>query len=110
MATVEITHVAFQTFSMLSRYMLEFIGANKTLALAEKLVGVVDEKLSEAPLHGPVCHELESLGVTDYRQLTVDKYKVIYRYDELTQTVYVMAFLRHKQSVQQLLIAHSLLL
>lgn len=44
------------------------------------------------------------LGVTHYRQITYKKYKVLFRLDEDQQEAYVMAFMRQKQSAQQLLI------
>ncbi|WP_228517670.1 type II toxin-antitoxin system Phd/YefM family antitoxin [Aliidiomarina indica] len=48
--------------------------------------------------------ERDVLGVTDYRQLTYQDDKILFRFDETTSTVYVMAFLRQRHSAQQLLI------
>ena len=110
MTKIEITHVAFQTLSIVTRYMEEFIGLEQALSLADQLISITATKLAGNPQQCPVCHELELLGVTDYKQLTIDKYKIIYRYDDSSDIVYVTAFMRQKQSAQQLLIAHSLLL
>lgn len=110
MTKIEITHVAYQTLSVVTRYMEAFIGLEQALSLAEQLINITATKLAENPQQCPVCHELELLGVTDYKQLTIDQYKIIYRYDNSANVVYVTAFMRQKQSTQQLLIAHSLLL
>ena len=48
--------------------------------------------------------ELEMLGITDYRQVIYKIYKVLFRLDEQQQEAHVMAFMRRKQSAQQLLI------
>ena len=50
----------------------------------------------------PISHELETLGITDYRVVLVDNYKILFRLDE-DKTSYVMAFLRQKQNTQELL-------
>ncbi|MEE2023105.1 type II toxin-antitoxin system RelE/ParE family toxin [Alkalimonas mucilaginosa] len=114
MTQLVVTRLAHQTLLMLTRYMTEFLGAEQALSLAEQLLGYCKERLDlgqmgPGPLQFPLCYELERLGVTDYRQITVDKYKILYRYDADKDTAFVMAFLRQKQSAQQLLIAYSLL-
>jgi plasmid stabilization system protein ParE len=109
MTTAKITDVGYKTLRMLTRYMIDSIGLENALDLAQQLTDISINKLSENPLQCPVCHELEMLGVTDYRQLTIDKYKVLYRYEESNDRVLIQAFMRHKQSAQQLLIMHSLL-
>ncbi len=110
MTKIEVTHAAYQSLSIITRYMKEFIGLEQAISLAEQLINVTTLKLTENPQQCPVCHELELLGVTDYKQLTIDKYKILYRYDDRLNIVYVTAFMRYKQSAQQLLIAQSLLL
>ncbi|MFT4925430.1 MAG: plasmid stabilization system protein ParE [Phenylobacterium sp.] len=110
MSKVEITHVGYQTLRMLTRYMTEFIGFDRSLDLAQRLLSICENKLSANPDSCPICHELELLGISDYKQLTVDKYKILYRYDETQNCVFITAFMRQKQSAQQLLIDHSLLL
>jgi plasmid stabilization system protein ParE len=84
-------------------------GLENSRELARRLMSICESELSENPNRCPVCHELEMLGVCDYKQLTVDKYKVLFRYDETQERVFITAFMRHKQSVNQRLIDHSLL-
>ncbi len=109
MAKVEITRVGFETLTILARYITEFVGEIDALTFADQLLTRTSERLAEYPLQCPVCHELEKIGVTDYRQLTVDKYKVLYRYNDIQDTVYVTGFMRHRQSAQELLLTYVLL-
>ncbi len=45
----------------------------------------------------------------DYREFTFEKYKVLYRDDDIKDIAYVMAFMRQKQSAQELLVSCALL-
>ena len=82
MSTVKITSIGFDTLALLVRYMGAFIGESEALQLGEDLIDVAIQKLESFPLQCPVCHELDLLGVTDYRQFTIDdRYKILYRYD-----------------------------
>lgn len=101
---VEITSFGFETLDILTRYMSEFVGAEGAESLAMQLIDIVQEVLSSRPESCPICHELELLGVVDYKQLTFDNYKILYRYDSNKHVSYVMAFMRQRQSAQELLI------
>lgn len=109
MSKVEITELGFTTLSILGRYQSAFMSVEAALSEMEVLVDQALLKLTDNPLQCPVCHELESLGVMDYRQITFEKYKALYRYDAVADTAYIMAFMRHRQSAQELLIQYSLL-
>ncbi|KKO49458.1 hypothetical protein VT06_06400 [Arsukibacterium sp. MJ3] len=109
MSKVEVTQVAVQSLTMLSRYMAEFISPADALKVVSQLLNLSQQRLSDNPLQFPLCHELERLGVMDYRQITVDKYKILYRYDPSLDTAFITAFMRQKQSAQQLLIDYTLL-
>jgi hypothetical protein len=65
MSKVEVTQLAAQTLTMLSRYMAEFIGNDEALKLAAQLLQLSQQKLHDNPLQFLLCHELERLGVTD---------------------------------------------
>lgn len=109
MSKVEITELGFSTLNMLTRYMVEFVGEDAAIAVVEDLLDRLDVYISANPLGCQVCHELELIGVMDYRQFTFDKYKVLYRYDDLKDVSYVMVFMRQKQSAQELLVSCALL-
>lgn len=109
MSKLEITELGFSTLNMLTRYMTEFIGQEDALKAMDELLDKLEVSVCAYPLGCQVCHELELIGVVDYRQFTFDKYKVLYRYDDLQDVSYVMAFMRQKQSAQELLVSCALL-
>lgn len=61
--------------------------ADYVLARIEKLVLSLDE----LPDRGNVPKELGSLGIRDYRELHFKPYRVIYRIENETVTVYLVA-------------------
>lgn len=108
MAKVEITNTGFETLYFLEQYMVEFISNPESLT--EQLLDIAANRLAKYPEISPVCPELEHIGVFDYLQLTVDSdYKILYRYDKPTDTVFVSAFMRAKQSAEKLLVRFALL-
>ncbi|MCB1616261.1 MAG: type II toxin-antitoxin system RelE/ParE family toxin [Pseudomonadales bacterium] len=108
MAKIEITRVGFETLLILERYMAEFISNPEELS--EQLIDIAVDKLAKNPQICPICPELELIGVTDYLQLTIDnQYKVLYRFDEQKNTVFITAFMRAKQSAEKLLVQYALL-
>ncbi len=109
MTRVELTETGFETLFLLTRYMTEYIGEDKAIDLADKLINTAEKLLSSNPKSAPVCHELELIGVTDYLQLTFEKYKILYRYDDSEKCVYLTAFMRHRQSAQSLLVSYALI-
>jgi mRNA-degrading endonuclease RelE of RelBE toxin-antitoxin system len=108
LAKVEITNIGFETLYFLERYMVEFISDPESLT--EQLLDIAANKLAKHPRGCPVCPELEHIGVFDYLQLTIESdYKILYRYDQPTDTVFVTVFMRAKQSVEKLLVRFALL-
>ncbi|UZE97618.1 hypothetical protein [Alkalimarinus alittae] len=108
MANVEITHIGLETLYYLEQYMVEFISEPELLT--EQLLDIAADKLAKHPEIRPVCPELEHIGVFDYLQLTIDSgYKILYRYDKPTDTVFVTAFMRAKQNAEKLLLRFALL-
>ena len=108
MANVEITHVGLETLYYLEQYMVEFISDPESLI--EQLLDIAADKLAKHPESSPVCPELEHIGVLYHLQLTIDSdYKILYRYDKPSDTVFVTAFMRAKQSAEKLLVRFALL-
>lgn len=108
MAKVEITHLGLETLYMLEQFMGDYISNPENLS--DQLLNIAESRLAEFPLACPVCPELEHIGVTDYLQLTIDEnYKILYRYDESSNTAFVTAFMRSKQSAEKLLVRYALL-
>lgn len=106
--SVEFTQVAKVTLLILKRYMTQHVGASEAESILRDLISHSVSQLGEHPQQYPVCHELDMLGVSDYQQLTYKKYKIIFRNDVTNNRVLVMAFLRQRQSAQQLLIDYVL--
>jgi hypothetical protein len=108
LAKVKITNIGFETLYFLEQYMVEFISDPESLT--EQLLDLAANKLAKHPEISPVCPELEHIGLFEYLQLTVDSgYKILYRYDKPTDTVFVTAFMRTKQSAEKLLVRFALL-
>jgi len=108
LAKIEITNVGFETLFLLEQYMEEFISDPESLS--EQLVDIAADKIANLPESCPICPELESIGVTDYLQLTIDgNYKILYRYDKDIEIVYITVFMRTKQSAEKLLVQYALL-
>ena len=59
-------------------------------ALLETLYAAM-EGLASFPLRGPVPSELETLGITDWRQISLWPYRIIYTLEGETVTVAVIA-------------------
>ena len=66
---VVMTQLGFESLYMLERYMSEYLSDPE--ALSEQLIDISEAKL-KFPL-GPVCPELEYIGVTDYFSLPLSK-------------------------------------
>ena len=97
---VHFTELSYKTLAVLTRYMESFLGQEEAIRLGHQLLAT--NKLGDNPLQFPISHELETLGITDYRVMLVDNYKILFRLDEKDKTSYVMAFLRQKQNTQEL--------
>lgn len=105
---VVFTEVAKITLQILQRYMTQHVGESEAERILRELITHSASQLVDNPAQYPVCHELDMLGVSDYQQLTYKNYKIIFRTDQASHTVLVMAFLRQRQSAQQLLIDYVL--
>ena len=99
---VHFTELSYKTLAVLTRYMESFLGQEEAIRLGHQLLDFATNKLGDNPLQFPISYELETLGITDYRVMLVDNYKILFRLDEKDKTSYVMAFLRQKQNTQEL--------
>ncbi|MCK7459060.1 hypothetical protein [Idiomarina aminovorans] len=100
---VHFTELSYKTLATLTRYMEAFLGEKEAIRLGHQLLDFATNKFGDNPLQFPISHELETLGITDYRVVLVDNYKLLFRLNEEDRTSYVMAFLRQKQNIQELL-------
>ncbi|WP_341714063.1 type II toxin-antitoxin system RelE/ParE family toxin [Erythrobacter sp.] len=59
-------------------------------ALLDTLVEAM-ESLGTFAGRGPVVHELDAIGIRDYRQISVSPYRIIYHVEDSTVTVLLVA-------------------
>ncbi|MEI8631614.1 hypothetical protein P4S72_04815 [Vibrio sp. PP-XX7] len=73
--------------------------------LDQLMVQIINETTEKINLiaERAVCPELAQIGISDYRQLNLlNKYKVLFRYEKTSDQVFVVAFMRQKQSAEKL--------
>ncbi len=81
-----------------------YIVLNRSNAQANALLEGVLEKivtLEEFPLRCPVCPELNSLGIADFRQIYHGPYRLIYRVNDTI--VYIMVIADSRRDMKALL-------
>lgn len=78
-------------------------------ARIKPLVDGVLDTLSDYPLSYPVAPELLELGITRFRRMLVDSYRVFYAVDENASTVTLVLFIHQRQSVQRALQDYAIL-
>lgn len=87
---VRLTLAGRRDLEQLRRYLLETVGAARA---REVLIGIRDAftTLSSFPERGAHPKELRDVGDFDYRQLIVDRYRIIYRIEGQRVLIFVVA-------------------
>jgi toxin ParE1/3/4 len=73
---------------------LRYIANTDSASAADHVLGQIEKlvlSLDELPDRGNVPKELAALGIRDYRELHFKPYRVIYRVEAETVTVYLVA-------------------
>ncbi|QQE91188.1 type II toxin-antitoxin system RelE/ParE family toxin [Azotobacter chroococcum] len=73
------------------------------------LVAEVIRRLADHPLGYPISAQASELGITHYRELNLDGYRVFYECDEEKRLVVVLLILGQRQSNEQQLIHYCLM-
>ncbi|PAU76711.1 type II toxin-antitoxin system RelE/ParE family toxin [Halomonas salipaludis] len=76
---------------------------------SRRLVGTALERLSERPGAYPACRLALELGISHYRELLIDGYRIIYRHWPEQQQVSIYLFAHQRQDFKQLLFEYQLL-
>jgi toxin ParE1/3/4 len=100
MFEVRITKGAERDLEALHNYVV----VNRSGKEAEALLdGILDKiiTLEEFPLRGPICPELDRLGISEFRQIYHGPYRLIYRV--VDKTVYVMIIADSRRDMKALL-------
>ena len=107
---IQITQTGFNTLFQLKSYMSNYLTEQQVAKLFRTLMAQTTEQLSPIPKRA-VCSELSGIGIYDYLQLNLlKKYKVLYRYDNNSDRIYIIAFMRQRQSAEKLLVDLALML
>ena len=81
-----------------------YTAANRSAAEADALLDRILDKiitLEKFPLRGPVCPELDRLGIAEFRQIYHEPYRLIYRLND--KVVYVMIVADSRRDMKALL-------
>ncbi|GGD82675.1 type II toxin-antitoxin system RelE/ParE family toxin [Croceicoccus mobilis] len=65
-------------------------GPDGSDALLDALVEAI-ESLGTFAARGPVVHELDAIGIREYRQLSLNPYRIVYHLEGTTVTVLIVA-------------------
>ena len=87
--------------------LLNIVGYIKkdSLNAAKKVYGQIKESAQSSnffPLRGRVIPELQKEGITIYRELTAQPWRIMYKIEN--DTVYIMAIFDSRQNVEELLL------
>lgn len=97
---VLLTKGAEQDLEAIYDYIAEFDSKASADYVLDRLIGIVED-LTHFPERGSCPKELNSLGITEYRQVFFKPYRVIYRVKG--QNVYIMLIVDGRRDMQALL-------
>lgn len=78
-------------------------------AYTRRLANEAVRRLTERPTAYPVCRLAMALGISHYRELLIDGYRVVYRIRPEQDQVSVYLFAHQRQDFKQLLFDYQLL-
>jgi hypothetical protein len=109
--TIRIAYATTAEESLVSQIhrLAPYHGAVQAQAKLVELIKTLERRLEAHPLAAPVCQQAALLGVTHYRELNLDEFRILYHYDEPAELVVVALVLRQRQSIEEQLINYCLL-
>ncbi|MDF3935856.1 type II toxin-antitoxin system RelE/ParE family toxin [Pseudomonas citronellolis] len=90
-------------------HLAQYQDAEEAAARIDALIDVILARLQAAPVGYPVSRQAGDLGVTRYRELNCDGYRVFYELYEHDNAIAVELVLRQKQDVEAALIRYCLI-
>ncbi|MCK0745775.1 type II toxin-antitoxin system RelE/ParE family toxin [Chromohalobacter nigrandesensis] len=78
-------------------------------ALSLRLLSMTSERLSQRPGTYRICRLALEMGVSHYRELLIDDYRIIYRFWPDENQVSIYLFAHQRQDFKQLLFEYQLL-
>jgi plasmid stabilization system protein ParE len=109
--TIKIAYATTAEESLISQihHLAPYLGVEQAQAKLVSLIGTLEKCLKAHPLAAPVCQQAALLGISHYRELNVDEYRILYSYDEVAQLLVAALILRQRQSIEEQLINYCLM-
>ncbi|QLE30510.1 type II toxin-antitoxin system RelE/ParE family toxin [Vibrio parahaemolyticus] len=108
MANVVFTETFFNTVEERIEYYLQWNISTRVVERVETLIETFEQGVENNPAIYPACYELTRIGVYQFRQFSFDGFKLIYQYDEATDTVYALVLISDKQDLQKTLVDYCI--
>ncbi|MCP8467742.1 type II toxin-antitoxin system RelE/ParE family toxin [Pseudomonas sp. ZM23] len=105
---VRFTETAVFSIQDQEEHLAEYHPAEVAAAKIDTLIDDILTRLQNAPVGYPVSRQASDLGVTRYRELNHDGYRVFYEVYEHDNAIAVELVLRQKQDVEAALIRYCL--
>lgn len=109
--TIRISYASTAEESLVSQihHLAPYHGVEQAQAKLVELIHALEQRLNTHPLSAPICQQAALLGVSHYRELHLDEYRILYRYHESEQLAVVALILRQQQSIEEQLINYCLM-
>lgn len=102
--TIEATDIFKLSLKRFKLFLTRQHGVEYTQAFIEELQKQIDYQLSAHPYSASISERMFSIGVTNYRQLTVSKYcLVLFKINENERVVRLDLVMDSRQSIRKLL-------
>ncbi|HHF2898441.1 TPA: type II toxin-antitoxin system RelE/ParE family toxin [Vibrio alginolyticus] len=108
MANVVYTETFANTAEERIDYYSQWNDVTSVVERIETLIETFEQNVERNPAIYPACYELTELGVYHFRQFSFDGFKLIYQYDDVTDTVYAMVLISDKQDLQKTLVDYCI--
>nr|WP_299240499.1 type II toxin-antitoxin system RelE/ParE family toxin [uncultured Halomonas sp.] len=79
-------------------------------AISLHLIDTVTDRLSDHAATYAICRQAAELGTNHYRELLIDRYRVVYRIWPETHSVSIYLFAHQRQDFKQLLFQYQILM
>lgn len=99
-AVVILLEPAIKDIESIYDYLEENVGVKKALDIINELETACDS-LAEVSERGRIPRELERIGISDYRQIISEPYRIIYQV--VDGDVYIFGIIHGKRNVQDVL-------
>lgn len=109
--TIKISYATTAEESLISQlhHLTPHHGVELAQARLVELIQSAEKRLRNHPLSAPVCQQAALLGISHYRELHLEDYRILYQYDEAKALVVVALILRQRQSIEEQLVNYCLM-